>query len=174
MRLREEGPGGALTFTDGPAGALARALWIVPGGTLAIGAALGAAWLAQAQPGPIGAAVLFGIAWLAVVGIVAIMLIARGRRNFKRLSLAPQSGRAELMTRPMGKAARLVSCPLADLPPPRVYLLPTAPDTSETAVLEISLGTGEYIAIADFVDEAAAQAMAARVRAMIAAAREAG
>lgn len=173
MRLREEGPGGALTFTDGPAGALARALWIVPGGILAIGAALGAAWLAQAQPGPIWA-VLFGIAWLAVAGIVAIMLIARGRRDFKRLILVPRSGRAELMTRPMGKAARLVSCPLADLPPPRVYMLPSAPDTSETAALEINLGAGEYIAIADFGDEAAAQAMAARVRAMIAAARQAG
>ncbi|MDF2142169.1 hypothetical protein [Paenirhodobacter sp. CAU 1674] len=173
MRLQAEGAAGELIFTDGPARALGRALWIGPGVVVLIGASGGAIWLAQHLPEPLWAT-LFGVVWLILAGIVGIGLIAKGRQPFKRLSLAPAHGMAELLTRPMGRGATRCRCPLADLPPPRVYLLPSAPDTSETAVLEISLGAGEYIAIADFGDEAAAQAMAARVRAMITAARQAG
>lgn len=172
MRLRDEGAGEALVFTDGPASAGARALWIGPGVAVLLAGSAGAIWLAQHLPEPIWAS-LFALLWALGTGIAGIALIAQGRRAFQRLSLTPARGRAELLTRPMGRAGTRIGCALADLPAPRVYLLPSAPDTPETVVLEISLGAADYIAITSFADEAAAQAMAARIRAMIAAAQAA-
>ncbi len=116
-------------------------------------------------------ALIFWGGCAAILGLGGLGLRQIGRAPRQCLRIDPGAGRVSLRTWPLRGAPSEVGCALGSLEPPRVYLLPSAPDSSETPILEVTLAGGAWIASDEFATEEEARACAARIRAMIAAAR---
>lgn len=160
-----------LVLQAGPRNALRGRLWRRIGSGLLAGAVIGLGALLQARPA--GPALGLGGGLLVAVALVGVMVRAQGRVPRQSLSLDPASGRARLLTWPPSGPPHQVDCALADVQPPRVYTQPSAPDTPEQPIVEVTLANGAWIASDTCDTEAAAQACATRIRAMIAAAARA-
>lgn len=156
----------ALIFTEGPRSPVGRLSLLLPGGGIVVAAVAAISWLARAQPEPAWGA-LFGIAWLALAGIVGLMILRQGLVPAQHLRIDPVAGRVTLSRHRPFKPVSRTEVALAALPRPRVYTRPAAHDFPEQPVLEIALSNTEWIDIESFPTLEEALACAAEIAALI-------
>lgn len=161
-RAKTQTRDGALIFTDGPQSWGTRLAFLAGGGLVSITAVMAVAWLAGEQPEPVALA-LAGIAALALVAILGVMVMSIGLAPAKRLWIDPATGRVRLWQTEIRRKPRVTEVALADLPAPRVYTTPSAPDTPEQPHLEISLTNSDWISIGSFRTEEEASACAKQI-----------